>query len=62
MVSMAKRIGVGILFFLNAPLSEAMGVSINLAGLEIWFPYALALAFLLIRPEGLFGEKHIDRV
>jgi branched-chain amino acid transport system permease protein len=48
--------------FLNAPLTEAMGVSVNLAGLEIWFPYALALAFLLIRPEGLFGEKHIDRV
>ena len=48
--------------FLNAPLTEAMGVSVNLAGLEIWCPYALALAFLLIRPEGLFGEKHIDRV
>ncbi len=48
--------------FLNAPLTEAMGVSVNLAGLEIWFPYALALAFLLVRPEGLFGEKHIDRV
>jgi branched-chain amino acid transport system permease protein len=48
--------------FLNGPLTEAMGVSVNLAGLEIWFPYALALAFLLIRPEGLFGEKHIDRV
>jgi len=48
--------------FLNAPLSEAWGVSVNLAGLEIWFPYALALVFLLIRPEGLFGEKHIDRV
>jgi len=48
--------------FLNGPLSEAWGVSVNLAGLEIWFPYALALAFLLIRPEGLFGEKHIDRV
>jgi len=48
--------------FLNGPLSDAWGVSVNLAGLEIWFPYALALAFLLIRPEGLFGEKHIDRV
>jgi branched-chain amino acid transport system permease protein len=48
--------------FLNAPLTEAMGVSVNLSGLEIWFPYALALAFLLVRPEGLFGEKHIDRV
>ena len=34
----------------------------NFGGLEGWFPYVLALVFLLIRPEGLFGEKHIDRV
>jgi branched-chain amino acid transport system permease protein len=27
-----------------------------------WFAYAVALAFLLIRPAGLFGEKAIERV
>ncbi len=31
-------------------------------GIEGWFPYILAMFFLLVRPEGLFGEKHIDRV
>jgi branched-chain amino acid transport system permease protein len=31
-------------------------------GIEYWFAYVLALLFLLVRPEGLFGEKHIDRV
>ncbi|HRP75573.1 MAG TPA: branched-chain amino acid ABC transporter permease [Rhodocyclaceae bacterium] len=31
-------------------------------GIEGWFPYMLAMLFLLVRPEGLFGEKHIDRV
>jgi len=31
-------------------------------GIESWFPYVLALAFLLIRPEGLFGEKIIRRI
>lgn len=31
-------------------------------GIEGWFAYVLALLFLLVRPEGLFGEKHIDRV
>jgi len=31
-------------------------------GIENWFPYVLSLFFLLVRPEGLFGEKHIDRV
>jgi branched-chain amino acid transport system permease protein len=37
-------------------------ISINLAGIEGWFAYMLALVFLLVRPEGLFGERHIDRV
>jgi branched-chain amino acid transport system permease protein len=31
-------------------------------GIESWFPYVMALLFLLVRPEGLFGEKHIERV
>ena len=31
-------------------------------GIEGWFPYALALLFLVVRPEGLFGEKLIRRV
>jgi branched-chain amino acid transport system permease protein len=31
-------------------------------GIENWFAYVLALLFLLVRPEGLFGEKIIDRV
>jgi len=31
-------------------------------GIEGWFAYVMALMFLLVRPEGLFGEKRIDRV
>ncbi len=31
-------------------------------GIENWFAYVVALLFLLVRPEGLFGERHIDRV
>ena len=31
-------------------------------GIEGWFPYVLALVFLLVRPEGLFGEKTIRRI
>ena len=31
-------------------------------GIEIWFAYVLALVVLLFRPQGLFGEKIIDRV
>ncbi len=29
---------------------------------ENWFAYALALMFLMFRPQGLFGEKIIERV
>ncbi len=41
-------------------LQDAFGG--NFGGIEGWFPYIFALLFLLVRPEGLFGEKHIDRV
>src|SRR5712691_3203797 len=32
------------------------------SGIENWFPYMLAVVFLLVRPEGLFGERRIERV
>jgi branched-chain amino acid transport system permease protein len=31
-------------------------------GIENWFPYVLALLFLLARPTGLFGEARVERV
>jgi len=31
-------------------------------GVEAWFAYVLALIFLLFRPQGMFGEKIIERV
>jgi branched-chain amino acid transport system permease protein len=30
--------------------------------IENWFAFALALLFLLVRPQGLFGERIIERV
>jgi branched-chain amino acid transport system permease protein len=30
-------------------------------GIETWFAYVIALAFLLVRPSGLFGQKLIER-
>ena len=32
------------------------------SGIENWFPYMLALAFLFYRPFGLFGERTVQRV
>ncbi len=31
-------------------------------GIESWLAYVIALAFLLVRPQGLFGERIIERV
>ena len=31
-------------------------------GIESWIAYAVALAFLLVRPSGLFGQKLVERV
>lgn len=42
-------------------IGSSLGLNIG-TGIENWFPYALAMVFLLIRPEGLFGEKRIERV
>jgi branched-chain amino acid transport system permease protein len=31
-------------------------------GIESWLAYAIALAFLMVRPQGLFGDKIIERI
>jgi branched-chain amino acid transport system permease protein len=56
----------GLLIGATEKLAEVyIGSSIGLnigTGIENWFPYALAMLFLLVRPEGLFGERRIERV
>ena len=32
------------------------------SGIETWLAYVIALVFLLFRPQGLFGEKIIERI
>ncbi|HET7795087.1 MAG TPA: branched-chain amino acid ABC transporter permease [Rhizobacter sp.] len=52
----------GLLIGVGEKLSEVyIGPHLG-GGIEIWFAYVLALLFLLVRPQGLFGEKIIDRV
>lgn len=52
----------GLIIGVGEKLSEVyLGPYVG-GGIEIWFAYVLALAFLLVRPQGLFGEKIIDRV
>jgi branched-chain amino acid transport system permease protein len=52
----------GLVIGVGEKLSEVfLGPYVG-GGIEIWFAYVLALVFLLVRPQGLFGEKIIDRV
>jgi len=52
----------GLIIGVGEKLSEVYIGSMFGGGIEIWFAYGLALIFLLVRPQGLFGEKIIDRV
>jgi branched-chain amino acid transport system permease protein len=52
----------GLIIGVGEKLSEVYLGPVVGGGIENWFAYVLALLFLLIRPEGLFGERHIDRV
>ena len=52
----------GLIIGVGEKLSEVYIGPMVGGGIEIWFAYVVALAFLLVRPQGLFGEKIIDRV
>lgn len=52
----------GLIIGVGEKLSEVyLGPMVG-GGIETWFAYGLALCFLLVRPQGLFGDKIIDRV
>jgi branched-chain amino acid transport system permease protein len=52
----------GLIIGVGEKLSEIYIGPMVGGGIENWFAYVLALAFLLVRPQGLFGDKIIDRV
>jgi branched-chain amino acid transport system permease protein len=52
----------GLIIGVAEKLSEVFWGPVLGSGIEGWFPYFLALVFLLIRPQGLFGERIIERV
>jgi branched-chain amino acid transport system permease protein len=52
----------GLIIGVGEKLSEVYIGPMVGGGIEIWFAYMLALVVLLFRPQGLFGEKIIDRV
>ena len=52
----------GLIIGVGEKVSEVYLGPIIGGGIENWFAYGLALCFLLFRPQGLFGERIIDRV
>lgn len=52
----------GLIIGVGEKLSEVYVGPLVGGGIETWFAYGLALCFLLVRPQGLFGDKIIDRV
>ncbi len=52
----------GLLIGVGEKLSEVYLGPVFGGGIENWFAYMLALVFLLFRPQGLFGERIIERV
>jgi branched-chain amino acid transport system permease protein len=60
--SIGGAIAGGLLVGASEKVAEVYaGPWVN-GGIETWFAYALALAFLLVRPQGLFGERPTARV
>ena len=52
----------GLIIGVGEKVSEVYLGPVLGGGIEIWFGYVLVLFVLLVRPQGLFGEKIIDRV
>ena len=52
----------GLIIGIGEKLGEFYWGPLFGGGIERWLAYAIALAFLLFRPQGLFGEKIIERI
>lgn len=60
--SVSGAIVAGLIVGASEKLAEIFLGPLVGGGIENFFPYLLAIVFLLIRPDGLFGDVHIDRV
>ena len=52
----------GLIIGMGEKIAEVYWGPLVGGAIENWFAYVLALAFLLFRPQGLFGERIIERV
>ncbi|BDV40450.1 branched-chain amino acid ABC transporter permease [Methylocystis bryophila] len=59
--SIAGVIVAGLLIGATEKLSEVYIGEYFGGGIESWFAYVAALAFLLVQPSGLFGQRPVER-
>jgi len=52
----------GLIIGVGEKLAEVYWGPLVGGAIENWFAYVMALGFLLVRPQGLFGERIIERV
>jgi branched-chain amino acid transport system permease protein len=52
----------GVIIGVGEKLGEFYWGPLLGSGIESWLAYVIALVFLLFRPQGLFGEKIIERI
>jgi branched-chain amino acid transport system permease protein len=60
--SVSGAIVGGLIIGVGEKIGEVYWGPLVGGAIENWFAYVLALVFLLFRPQGLFGEKIIERV
>jgi branched-chain amino acid transport system permease protein len=52
----------GLIIGVGEKIVEVFWYSVHGGAVENWFAFMLALVFLMFRPQGLFGDKIIERV
>jgi branched-chain amino acid transport system permease protein len=52
----------GLIIGIGEKLAEFYWGPLMGGGIEGWFAYVIALGFLIFRPQGLFGERLIERI
>lgn len=60
--SITGAIVAGLIVGATEKLAEIYLGAIIGSGIENWFPYVLAIGFLMFKPTGLFGEQQVSRV
>ncbi|WP_217351379.1 branched-chain amino acid ABC transporter permease [Aquisalimonas sp. 2447] len=62
LTSIPGAIIAGLIIGAGEALAEVYLGPIIGGGIDNWFAYVIAMAFMVYRPEGMFGEKIIERI